>query len=461
MTNQSGQKKKIFLWLTLFGLGFFLSSQAHAEKSFRVTEYYIAAGAFVGSTYELTLNQDLMPNHIILVQGGANGNVTRGVGDNYARVDQLPAGMNGELGASSGANKIRLARGTTNGNWVGVVTVIESLGDDLKSGFRLLDVIQMYTTGTGTSGTDASGTSWTDMGRVVLFGGAFGSGSNVNDTSANRHTSAWLRFYPSGTNTINWTRVDGGAAGLVTSTHTVYVVQFGSEWTVQKATVTGTNGGNGADVIGEYNTVAITGVERNNTWVWGTGTSNTNMIGNGAEGILVTLGDGVDDTAGNKNTVAVGSEYGVSRTFDVYAMTHGKLIVDYRKKVDGDGTLNQINVTVDTSTNGYRMAWVTNGCNGTTNTFPRSVFSARYTNDTTVQLERGYNGQAFPLGCRESIIPASHSLPGQNGTGPPPPPAAGATPKTGPTTAAEKAERPLPPPAKKPFLTEAAAKTEM
>ena len=85
------------------------------------------------------------------------------------------------------------------------------------------------------------------------------------------------------------------------------VVEWGSEWTVQRVRVTGTNGGDGIDATGEYNTAAISPVARDNTWVWGTGHANGNGIGNQAEGVLIALGNGVDQNA-NESLVAVGTE---------------------------------------------------------------------------------------------------------------------------------------------------------
>lgn len=134
--------------LLCLALIFVLPAQALAYDTFRVTEYYVSSGTFTGTTYELTLNQNLESNHFILVRGGADGNTTRGADDNYARVGQLPSGMNGELTASSGPNKIRLIRYAPDGNWVGVVTVVECLGDETTSGFKRLDVVQMTTSTT-------------------------------------------------------------------------------------------------------------------------------------------------------------------------------------------------------------------------------------------------------------------------------------------------------------------------
>ena len=369
---------------------------ADAQDSFRVTEYYISSG-FTGTTYELTLDNDLSSNHYILVRGSSYLDGTRGADDNYVRVYQLPDGMNGELATSSGANKIGLERYGSDGDWEGVVTVVESLGDSEHSGFIRRDIINLTTSGTGTSGTDNSGTEWASSSKVVLFGGAFGAGSNVEvaDASAYYHTSAWLRLWPTSTSTINWERYDGGGRGLQTAEHTVYVIEWGDEWKVQHVNVNTSAGGDGIDATSEYTTASIDSVVRANTWVWGTGHRQDDGIGDGAEAMAITLGDGTSDNA-TESTVALGSEYTDIGSFDVYVMTHSGLAVDYQFKIDGDTANNDVNVGVDSASDGYRMAWVTNGVNGTGNAYPRPIFSAHYTSDTNVLISRGYDGQDFP-----------------------------------------------------------------
>ncbi len=97
------------------------------------------------------------------------------------------------------------------------------------------------------------------------------------------------------------------------------VVEWGSEWTVQRVRVTGTNGGDGLNATGEFNTAGIpTPVARANTWVWGTGHADGGGIGNQAEGVMIALGNGVDQNA-TESLVAIGTEIaGTALDFEVW-----------------------------------------------------------------------------------------------------------------------------------------------
>ncbi|MCP5016063.1 MAG: DUF11 domain-containing protein, partial [Ketobacter sp.] len=131
------------------------------------------------------------------------------------------------------------------------------------------------------------------------------------------------------------------------------------------------------------------------TWVWGTGHTNDGGIGDAAEAVLLTLGDGVSTNA-TETQVAAGIEYaGNAVDFEVWALTHPDLAVDHQFKVDGDGGNLTVDVAVAATTQN-RMGLAYNGQNGTGTAYPRPMFSARYVNDTTVRLERRRSGQAFP-----------------------------------------------------------------
>ncbi|MGB0415058.1 MAG: hypothetical protein ACPGJU_11505, partial [Coraliomargarita sp.] len=246
-----------------------------------------------------------------------------------------------------------------------------------------------------TTGTDLSA-AWSDINQVVLFGGYRGGGVEMFGTPGNRKqgTGCYTRLYPSGSNTLNWSR-DAGGETMFDATMTTFVVEWGSEWTVQHVNVSGSNGGNGADVTGEYTTAAINSVARDNTWVWATGTRADSGIGDNAEACLITLGDGVNQNA-SESTVAIGSEYSDAYDFDVYVLTHSDLQVDHRFKADGDIAVLDLPVAVDTASAGARFGWSYNGCNGTGAAFPRPRMWARYTDDNTITISRGYDGQNFP-----------------------------------------------------------------
>ncbi len=362
----------------------------------RVTEYYLAPGTFSGTFHDLTLNQALATEYFVVAQGSdgdGSGNGNRGPDENYAALTQDPFGT-GQLGTSAGADVLRFERGNAVNSWVGVVTVVECIADCATNGFNLLDVRRVAHTGAATSGNATSASTWSDINQVQLVGGFNGAGCDTSETNQNNTKVCHARLFPSGSDQINWTR-DAGGATLSTATSTVMVVDWGSAWNVQRVRVQGGNGGDGADAVDEYNTAAISAVNRDQTWVWGTGHTNDNGIGDAAEAVLVTLGNGVNQNA-SETLVAAGIEVaGNAIDFEVWTLSHPDLAVDYRFKADGDSGSIVVDMPVDSATS-QRMALVTNGQNGTGTAYPRPMFSARYLNDTTVRLERRRSGQNFP-----------------------------------------------------------------
>lgn len=362
---------------------------------FRVTEYYLGTGNFSGTSYNLTLNQNLSPNYFVILQG-SDGSGTSAT-DNYAREDYAslvsdPWGT-GDLAISGSDNVIGLSRSGSYYSWVGVVTVVECLNNCSNQGFVLHGVERVTHSGTATSGTDTSAVSWNNLNQTMLMGGFNGSGCDTTGASAAYHKSCQARIWPSGTNTINWQRNATGGS-LTNAVSTVMAIEWGSEWTIQRVNVTGLAGGNGANSTSEYNTGTISSVARENTWVWGNGWTAAGGVGNSSEGVLVTLGNGVAKNT-NENRVAVGAEYVVSRSFEVYTLTHPSLSVDYQFKTDGNSKALTYDQAIALAA-GNRMALVYNGCNGTTTTYPQSMFSARYYTNSSVRLERRRSGQNFP-----------------------------------------------------------------
>lgn len=364
-----------------------------AENVFRVSEYYLSTGDFTGTTYDLTLDQDLASDYFVLIRGSKVDDGGSNPDNDYARVYEVPSAA-GEMGDSGSTNVIALSRHVADYNWEGVVTVVECLRDCDVNGFQMVDIVQTSIGASSTSGTDAS-TAWTDINQVVLFGGFHGGGVEweENTGAAQDGNAGQTRLYPSATNTINWTRDTSNSLDAVTLT--TFVIEWGSAWTVQHVDVSGGNNGNGCDAVGEYNTGTINSVVRDNTWVWGTGISNGYGIGDSASGALVTLGDGVNQNT-NETLVSWCGEYAHTRHFDIYAMTHPNLAVDYRFKADGDTNVLDIPVTVDSATAGQRFGWVTNSCNGSGNAHPRDRFWARYTAADEITISRGYDGQDIP-----------------------------------------------------------------
>jgi len=380
-------------------------------QTFRVTAYQIPDGVFTGTTYDLTLNNDLEPNYFAIVTGAAedNDNNTNGNPNNaYARVVQDRYGT-GDLDVSSGNNVIRIQRNSSSQgeNWAGSVVIVECLGDEGTSGFTLLDVVSTELTGTATSGSGTSSTTWSDINQVVPFGGYRGGGVESTSATSAGHGSAEAKITLSGSDTISFERVATGSS-LSTTTWTTYVVEWGSDWNVQSVSVDGSAGGGGAGSTAHYNTSAITSVTRANTWVWGSGYTNDGGIGDSFSGTLVTLGDGVNQNT-TETTVAVGQEYSDTRSTQVYVMENSNIAVDYVFKTDGDSGNIDWSYTVDaatgaetyvvstiTTTEGYRFGIKYNGCNGTGTAFSRPHWHTIHTASTTLYTRRGRIGQNFP-----------------------------------------------------------------
>ena len=371
-------------------------TNATSDPGIRVTEYYLTAGDFSGTSATVTLDQDLADDYFILVRGSRSGNASSLPDSDYARVTGVPFGndrYSGELVGGQRRELIAITRSAAAQDWEGVVTVVECTNPDSANGFRLVDILSVNLS--GNSGSER-GNAWDDIGQVVLFGGYRGGGVSYvgTPTSGYDNASAASRFFPSGSDTIEWTRNSGGE-NLLDVTATTFVVEWGSAWNVQHRLVTGNNGGNGANATGEYTAVPIDPVSRDNTWVWGTGTRLDSGVGDGTEGCLVTLGNGVAQTA-TESVVSVGSEYTDTYWFDVYAMTHPDLQVDYRFKADGNRVDTDVAVTVDSAPSGARFGWVYNGCNGTGSSVSRAKFWSRYTGDNEITMSRGNSSQNFP-----------------------------------------------------------------
>jgi len=376
--------------------------------TFRVTTYELEANTFTGTTYDITLNNDLESNYFVMINGGAEGNTTRGPSSNFIRVSADPFGT-GTLGTSSGADVITLARPDTVDAWIGTICVVECLGDESASGFTLLDVVELnFTPSSSTSDTATSGTAWSDINQVGLYGGIRGGGVAVNNISSAASGAGHARIYPSGSDTINGSRDLTGKTAEVAD-FTVYVVEWGSEWTIQRVNATGTAGGAGANSSTHYVTGAITSATRDNTFVLGYGHTNDGGIGDSFSGRLVTLGDGQTQNA-SETVVSCGGEYSDTVDVEIYVHEHADLAVDYVFQIDGNSTALTFDHTVDaalssetynttatvSTTEGYRVGIQYNGCNGTGTAYPRPYWGARHTASTTMNVMRGYQGQSWP-----------------------------------------------------------------
>ncbi len=384
----------------------------NTNPSFRVVTYEVTTGAgFTGTTYLLTLNQDLVADYFILLRGAA-GDYTSGTNRapdaNYARIDQDPFG-NFTAGSSS-ANQLRLARGIATGTWTGQVTVVECIADCAASGFSLVRVNEVTMTTGQTSATDTSGGSWGsgNLSQIGLYGGSYGGGMETDEPARQNHKTGWARIWPSGADIVNLSRSNTGQGAISgTTIFTVYAVQWGTEWTIQRAQVTGNAGGDGMTLTSHYNTASISSVTRDDTWVVAYGQVDDNSLAEGWDGHSFTLGDGVNVNA-TETSVVVGAEVGAQRDVEVYVHTHTDLGNQYVFGPDGTspGIINgNLSGTVTISdplspethnandTEGRRFIIVANTSAGTGTAFPRSIVWGQLDTDTTARWQRSRSGQ--------------------------------------------------------------------
>lgn len=346
----------------------------------------------------------------MLLRGAArdySANNDRGPDSDYARIDQDPFG-NLAAGSSS-ANQLRLSRIGTTGAWNGQVTVVECLADGGASGFTLTRVNEVTMGSGSTSASINSGGSWGGgIGQMGIYGGSYGGGMETTATSPADHKTVWARIWPQGGNKVNLSRSNTGPGALSgDTTFTIYVVEWGTEWTIQRATVTGNAGGDGVNATSEYDTASISSVARANTFVLAYGQVDHNTISAGWEGHTWTLGDGMNQNA-NETSVAVGAETGAQREVEVYLHTHAQLSNQFDFGQDGtapgivSGSLSgtaTISGPLDAETHGAgvsagsRFVLVANTSNGATTNYPRPIVWGQLDGDTGARWQRSRSGE--------------------------------------------------------------------
>lgn len=392
------------------GNSFSVSPDFNTNPSFRVTTYEITGSVFSGTTYTLTLNQNLVADYFVLLRGAAGdytSNTDRAPDADYARIDQDPF-RNFSAGSSS-ANQLRLTRGANTGNWTGQVTVVECINDCAASGFALVRVNEVTMTSGSTSASINSGGSWGGgIGQIGAYGGSYGGGMETTSNVVADHKTGWARIWPQGGNKINLSRSNTGPGALSgTTTFSIYVVQWGDEWTIQRATVSGNSGGDGVNATSEYDTGSISSVARANTFVLAYGQVDHNTISAGWEGHTWTLGDGVNQNA-TETSVAVGAETGAQREVEVYVHTHTQLSNQYVFGTDGtapgivSGSLSGT-VTISGPSGaethgsgtsaGSRFVLVANASNGATTNYPRPIVWGQLDGDTSARWQRSRSGE--------------------------------------------------------------------
>ncbi|OQX51539.1 hypothetical protein B5M47_00310 [candidate division CPR3 bacterium 4484_211] len=389
------------------------------NSTFRVTTYEFEDAEFSGASYTLSLNNNLAENYFTMINGANDQTSSRGPDDDCVRVTGDP---HGNFSTVTDADQIELTRASSVNDWVGAITIVECLRDCSDSGFQLKEVREVALPA-GTAGSTQSVTdtlSADHTANTVPFGGRFGGGFATSSTGASNTTygvTRGMKIYKAGTNQIKIDRYGAESDVPQAGTVTVYIVEWGSGWTVQNVNVTGTNDGDGVNATGEYDTAAINSVVRENTWVWGCGFSHDDGLGDGAMGQVITLGDGVNENA-SETTVAVGCEgaqISPGRDFQVYVMEHPQLKVDWSFKTDGDtgpsSGYQELNYTIAGASNseaydnassdvryteGYRIPLFYTSSGGTGEAYSRSGgWGLRIDSDTNLHYWRTYAGQPF------------------------------------------------------------------
>lgn len=389
-----------------------------SRQPIRVTTYEIGLGQFTGTSYTLTLNQSLDSNYFVMIRGAAgydtnspsNPQVTSRPSSDSVRVTRDPY----HLLPSTPANQLELRRETDTmistgpgivGDWQGTVTVVESPTDQATDGFVLKDVVEITLTPESLTGTTGSSIPFSPA-KTVPYGGIRGGGVATTATLRTEYRSQWARFWLSGTDTVN--AEGSGIPSGHSATYTIYVVEWGANWTIQHAYVNGSEWGNGVDSTSEYTTTALpTAVTRANSWVVGYGHTSSGSLGGGWHGQVFTLGDGVAQNA-MEDRVAVGAERSGNREADVYVHTHPRLSVNYVFGSDGSIGSSQSTGTIAVpgalapetytgggvaSTTGTRLAVFVNSSNGPGRLYPRPIFWVRHESDTTIAWQRARSGQ--------------------------------------------------------------------
>lgn len=374
---------------------------------YRVTHYEIKPGQFAGTTYTLTLQQNLAEDYFVIVHNGETSNTHPQV--LLARVSSDP---HGNFTSSTSADQIELSRVASTSNWLGTVVVVECTSGQATSGFTLREVVEISMGADAMSGvqTDNTTLAAAHTSRTVPFGGYRGGGvTHASTAQGNGLAASALRLRLTGSDNLETTR-EGGASTKFSLEATVYVVEWGTDTTVQAVDIDDIQTGGDGSSTAHYTTAAISSVVRDNTWLWvsargpdGNGTSDRSAWITNA-----TIGNGVDQYSA-ETTVAVarGSASIITPTdVTVYVIESAGLAVDHRYRAQAGGVLTSFTQTVDAAssdiftesysstaaldiTEGARLAlgWFSSDTSGTFLT-GALLLSFRPTASTTITIQR-------------------------------------------------------------------------
>lgn len=305
----------------------------------RISTYEITMTSV--SSYDVELHHDLEADYFVILVGarGAGGGQTE-----VMRVTQDPFGT-GDLAVSTGANIIRIERGSTGGTWTGTIQVWECLRGSDGAGFKLVDVVAptvpVLTTQNLQEYVVALNTAVSDPDQVVPFGGSYGGGMYHTSGSVSSVQAMNAAFLLRGTDELIVRKWFGFSAAV---TFTVYVVEWGSEHTVERVDV-------GTHTLGTptYTSVDLAQTyDPSKSWVWWSGSSEGDQLDNSWVGVECRLGDGTDALTDTLSILT----YAISTSLvmTAYVLSHTGLAVDVREQTSTAST--DLDVTVDAPVRG-------------------------------------------------------------------------------------------------------------
>jgi hypothetical protein len=255
----------------------------------RSTIYEIPAGEFTGLTYTLKLvdangvSQDLLPNYYVnITNGGHSPFADSDTGGwkpsaHLARVTSDPFGT-GDLGTTTGSDEITLTREVSEGDWTGVIEVIECTDAADADGFTLLDVKNISWGFSESAVSSTAVAAWTNIDNVVPYHG--GMTIPAGSDFRNRAVGWGTRVFPyldGATPKLDLQRnliQSNGIATTAQQNDTEYIVEYNSNYSVQRVDLDVTS----TAAYPSWDTVDITSVSRKNTFVyarfWGEGAND-------------------------------------------------------------------------------------------------------------------------------------------------------------------------------------------
>lgn len=297
---------------------------------FRVTTYEVQSGVFTGTSYTLTLDQNLVANYFCLITPGGPDET----GSAMARVDGDPFGTGG-LNTSTNPDELDFVRHeSTAGDWVGMITVVECIANPTTAGFTLQDVLVSTMTAPVSTGTQTSSFSSAAnlTASTVPFGGVRGGGVTVNTATGTDRREYFAKFdIDIANDELDISRRVADTDDVENTTYTTYLVEWGSDWNVQTLAFDGIPPDNELDQSEDYYTEELTtSVLPRNSWVWGSGIGddNTNTSGYQSQNFSLNLADEYTGSFKTKRVGVQNSFTNIDVLATVYVMESPNILVE-------------------------------------------------------------------------------------------------------------------------------------